>query len=347
MEKQSKKKKLTIWKKIVFSFIPLLVLILAVEIILRVWFVYQPIVKGKERSRFVIPDKDLTWILNPDVTGYRIPNKEGYRDLPYKADADIKILLLGDSISWGDCVPNTELIYPQLCETNLTKETGVSFEIINTGVPGYSTFQELKLLKLRGKKYKLDMIIQQFCLNDVVDRFRTLAEYGGDNIFLGIDTRAACDGFASLAQYSKIIETIVRYKQRQGRDYQEYQVKNLIETPLSEEIKGAWELVFQELKEMKEEADKLNAPLVILITPYKFQLSGEEEKLFPQKMLIEFAEKNNIQYIDLLPDFQKNQEKELFADANHFEIEGHEVTSAKLADFLKKHFEERIKNRAK
>ena len=337
------KNKLPIWKKILFSFIPLIVLILGVEIILRVWFVYKPIVTGNERSRFVIPDKDLTWILNPDVTGYRIPNKEGYRDLPYNADADIKILLLGDSISWGDCVPYTEVIYPQLCETNLTKETGITFEIINTGVPGYSTFQELKLLKLRGAKYQPDMIIQQFCLNDVVDRFRTLVEYGGDNIFLGIDTRAACDGFANLAQYSKIVETIVRYKQRQGRDYQEYQVKNLIKTPLSDEIKGAWELVFQELKEMKEVADKLNAPFVILIAPFKFQLSGEEEKLLPQKMLKEFAEANDIQYIDLLPDFQKNKDKELFADANHFEIEGHEVAAAKLADFLKKHFKERLK----
>lgn len=343
MEKENRKKKLALWKKIIFSFIPLILLILGAEIILRIWFEYKPIVKGHQRSRYVIPDKDLTWKLNPDVDGYRTPNKEGFRDLPYRADADIKILLLGDSISWGDCVPYTEKIYPQLCEKRLSEETGKTFEIINTGVPGYSTFQELKALKIYGPKYKPDIIIQQFCLNDVVDRFRTLAAYGGDNIFLGIDTRAACDGIANLAQYSKIIETIVRYKQRKGRDYQEYQVKSLVKTPLSKEIKEAWNLTFKELKEMKDIADKMNIPFVILIAPYKFQLEGDEAKLLPQKMLIDFAQKNNIEYIDLFQDFNKNREKELFADANHFEIAGHEVASARLADFLKKYFKEKIK----
>ena len=215
--------KLALWEKIAFSMIPLLVLLITAEIILRIYPVYKPMIR-RTRAGYVIPDKDLTWKLNPDLTGYRTPNKEGFRDHPYNPDADIKILLLGDSISWGDCVPHTEKIYPQVCEVMLTEETGVSFEIINTGVPGYTTLQELTFLKLYGKKYKPDLVVLQFCLNDVVDRFRTMAAYGGDNVFLGIDTRAACRGFANLSQYSKIIETIVRYKQRQGRNYQEYHV---------------------------------------------------------------------------------------------------------------------------
>jgi lysophospholipase L1-like esterase len=342
-ETTEKTAKLALWKKIVFSIIPLLFLLFSAEIFLRFFPVYKPIA-GATRSGYVIADKDLTWRLNPNVKGYRAPNREGFRDFPYKPDANIKVLLLGDSISWGDLVPHTEDIYPQVCEKLLTKETGATFEIINTGVPGYSTLQELKFLQLYGKKYKPDVVVLQFCLNDVVDRFRTMAAYGGDSNFLGVDTRAACRGFASLSQYSKIVETVVRYKQREGRNYQEYEVKNLVKTPLSEEIKYAWQLIFKELKEMKSVAKSLNAEFVILIAPYKFQLAGKKSDLLPQKMLIDFAEKNSIDYIDLFPDFAANKDKELYADANHFEIEGHKVAAAKLADFLKKKLNYKLKN---
>ena len=92
---------------------------------------------------------------------------------------------------------------------------------------------------------------------------------------------------------------------------------------------------------MKSAADSMNAPLVILIAPYQFQLDGDKTKALPQRMLIDFAEKNNIEYIDLLPVFAENSEKELFADGNHFEVEGHKVVAAKLADYLKNKFIEK------
>ena len=43
-------------------------------------------------------------------------------------------------------------------------------------------------------RFEKDAIVLQFCLNDVVERYSSLAEYGGENIFLGIDTRDAVSG---------------------------------------------------------------------------------------------------------------------------------------------------------
>ena len=140
-----------------------------------------------------------------------------------------------------------------------------------------------------------------------------------------------------------LYKPIVGNKQRQGRNWEEYQVKNLIKTPLSKEIKYAWELVFKELQEMNEISKNLNADFVILVTPFKFQLNADDSQLLPQKMLRDFAEKNNIDFIDLLPSFRKNKDKQLFADADHFSVEGHKVAAAVLEDFLEKKFTQEVK----
>ena len=81
-------------------------------------------------------------------------NQLGFRDTTYKANTDYKILLLGDSVSWGDGV-FMEQSYPFLLERRLNWDyPGKTFEVINTAVPGYSTFQQLIYLRKRGAQTK-------------------------------------------------------------------------------------------------------------------------------------------------------------------------------------------------
>jgi len=330
-----RRRKLPWWKVALFSLLPLFLLFAAAEIYLRVFPPYKNMVE-KTRGGYVVPDEDLIWKLAPLKTGYRAVNDAGFRDAPMNWDAERKVLLLGDSISWGDCVPHTEKIYPQVCERVLSKRLGESVEIVNTGTPGYSSLQELKLLKLRGAEFKPEIVVQQFCLNDVVDRYRTLASYGGDSEFLGVDTRAACRGFASLSRYSSVVEAITRYLQRRGRNFEEYQVKNLVKANPSPEIEEAWEATFAEIAEMKKVSEGLGAEFMILVSPFQFQLDDPKKTRIPQDRLMEFAKKNGIPTLDLLPVFTKHKDEGLFADADHFSERGHEIAAAALADALLK-----------
>jgi hypothetical protein len=168
----------------------------------------------------------------------------------------------------------------------------------------------------------------------VVDRYRTIAAYGGDSEFLGIDTRAACHGFAALSRYSSVIETITRYLQRKGRRYEEYQVKNLVKRDLSPEIKGAWETTFADIEKMRETAASLGAEFMIVITPFKFQLDDPKKQRIPQDTLMAFAKEHGIKVLDLLPVFAEHKDENLFADADHFSERGHEIAAAELADAL-------------
>ena len=63
-------------------------------------------------------------------------NELGIRDTSYNKDADIKILVLGNSGSWGDRV-YMERAYPYLLEWRLNKRVpDRTYEVINSGVPG-------------------------------------------------------------------------------------------------------------------------------------------------------------------------------------------------------------------
>jgi lysophospholipase L1-like esterase len=72
----------------------------------------------------------------------------------------VKILLLGDSVSWGDGVDDRDEIYPQRLERELqAKDTRRTVEIINSAVPGYSTFQQANLLERDAERLRPTAVV--------------------------------------------------------------------------------------------------------------------------------------------------------------------------------------------
>lgn len=115
------------------------------------------------------PD-ELIKIIDPD-TGekyFSYANSKGWRDIDHQydnRDGAYRILFLGDSITFGACVP-AEKIYTRILEKRLMRE-GYNSEVITMAYGGFSTDQELEVLKNEGLKYKPNLIIVQFCTNDI------------------------------------------------------------------------------------------------------------------------------------------------------------------------------------
>jgi len=88
--------------------------------------------------------------------------------------------MIGDSITMGHEVSLDET-FSNTLERMLQKHYGESREvqIINTGVQGYSTFQELEVLK-RSMKFEPDFIVVGFCMNDVTESYRGQIDEKGD-----------------------------------------------------------------------------------------------------------------------------------------------------------------------
>ena len=140
---------------------------------------FNPMYVSPERDRFWKYDSLLGWAHEPGQEGiFETPqfrtnvriNENGLRDREHSYDRqnDIeRILVLGDSFAWGYGVEESQR-FSQLLE----KALGV--EVINAGVSGYSTDQELLWYRNEGIKYETDLVILVVAGNDVGDNGRQL-----------------------------------------------------------------------------------------------------------------------------------------------------------------------------
>ena len=135
---------------------------------------------GFERSGHqYLYDKNLGWknIPNFSATTFGKPlniSRQGLRDRYYsveKPDRTKRVLVLGDSFTWGYGVADDE-IFTEVLETQLSNEQpgGYAWEVINTGVSGWGNDQQYLFLKSRGMRFEPDMVVMAFFLmNDPVE----------------------------------------------------------------------------------------------------------------------------------------------------------------------------------
>jgi len=134
------------------------------------------------RDLYATPERQIFWKYHPLLGWHHRPgqsgsiifgasrsyvsmNSRGLRDSEHsykRANGRGRILILGDSFAWGLGV-NQQDVFSKVLERHLSH-----VEVINAGVSGYSTDQELLWLEMEGKKYSPDLIILTFCENDLV-----------------------------------------------------------------------------------------------------------------------------------------------------------------------------------
>ena len=105
-------------------------------------------------------------------------NPKGLRDFEYKYEKDsdrFRIMILGDSFSEAFTIPLNDTFHKRL-EKKLNKSGLPKIEVINTGVSGFGTDNELLFFIHEGYKYEPDLVLLLFNLgNDVTDNFQGLA----------------------------------------------------------------------------------------------------------------------------------------------------------------------------
>ena len=101
--------------------------------------------------------------------GYKLRyNSLGFRDRDYlipKSVNKYRIVVLGDSFTWGLGVDENDTI-PKLLESDL-QEFSSNIEVINCGIEGTNTVQQLNIFKQRAIKYDPDLVLLIYYLNDI------------------------------------------------------------------------------------------------------------------------------------------------------------------------------------
>ena len=122
-------------------------------------------------------DATLGWALVPGArdTLFGAPVAIGPRglrapNLPYAKSPDaLRILYLGDSVTFGFLIADVETTFPYLTERLLEERTGQQVETINAGVCGYDLEQEYLYLSSEGVRYDPDLVVVSVTLNDITD----------------------------------------------------------------------------------------------------------------------------------------------------------------------------------
>ncbi|HUD70408.1 MAG TPA: SGNH/GDSL hydrolase family protein [Dongiaceae bacterium] len=95
-------------------------------------------------------------------------NSLGFRDREHpleKEPGTFRVLLLGDSVAQGLRVEDDRRIFPALLEERL-RERGIAAEVLNFAVNGYDTRQEVETLATKGLRFRPDLVLVAYCLND-------------------------------------------------------------------------------------------------------------------------------------------------------------------------------------
>jgi hypothetical protein len=123
----------------------------------------------KESPRRVIASENqmLVYEFNKN---YAEINSFGMRDEEFNIDSirDLyKIAVIGDSHAYATRVKNRAETFPSQLEKYLNQNIGQRIvKVLNFGVPGYNTAQELELLKTKVLMFEPRMVILQYCIND-------------------------------------------------------------------------------------------------------------------------------------------------------------------------------------
>lgn len=153
---------------VLVSLASILIVLCSAEMIMRIaWemggWVKRPIYRRSQNPY-------LRYELLPNAESGTIKiNSDGFRgpECPVlKPAGTFRIIMLGDSETLSVMLPQNNTLAQQLEDTLNRGCARLRYEVLNFGVEGYNTFQELEQLKTKGLKYEPDLVILNYVLND-------------------------------------------------------------------------------------------------------------------------------------------------------------------------------------
>lgn len=263
-------------------------------------------------------------------------NSDGLRDREYapeKAPDTFRILVLGDALTAGLQVPAEET-YPKRLESLLAAvHPEGRTEVVNAGIPGYGTADELRYLETFGARWKPDLVVLAFSdANDVGNNL----EEGGVR-YVGTEVRVERPPFSEW-----------RYRVKAARSWiaAHSHLYHFVHDPFGREAAAAsraftasrqpgdragWRLTLDLVKRIDAVSRGLGARLVLVTIP---------DAAIPHATrapLLDLASAAGITSVDLGPHLQAptaEEAPELWQGDRYFTTRGHERAARALALYL-------------
>jgi hypothetical protein len=303
----------------------------------------RPNTRG-EIHHHVLSGRDI--VIEVNSLGLRYP------ELPPKSPEEFRVLVLGDSITFGDFVLEDETWTRQM--EALTAGRKKKFRFINAGLPGAGTAEELALFREIGERVKPDLVLVGMYLNDaqsgslffskklpgpwtksrfltwLFDRFQLLDMRFFRNALPGeIDPN-----WREKFRAGRTLKSGDMFGTRDGFDFEIYNA--YMDFGLGWNPK-AWKIIETITAALRDAASAQDARLAVLLFPVHIQVMGTVQRFEPEESCRGMCARLHIPFDDPLPTlrrtWQSNHEK-LFYDHCHYTPKGYAVLAGETVAFL-------------
>ena len=229
-------------KQTLLGIIGLLIIFLIIEIIANVWWITQVNCEFQENEIFSDMNEEQKKQLCADLFDVKVSgmelipnqhsksitiNNQGFRGDDFnieKSDSVYRIFMLGGSTMFGHGATSDETTIPGFVQKFFNEEFGENeIQVINAGIQGADSSDELNLIKNKILNYSPDMIIiydgwndlrQQHTPEKVSNNWKTVCKLGKQNTFSTLISLQPISGFGKKPLTEQELENV-----RIGTDY--------------------------------------------------------------------------------------------------------------------------------
>jgi lysophospholipase L1-like esterase len=273
----------------------------------------------EEVTRYVIEleaDEELVYKQRADFDtvyqGVRFRTNElGLRDepVPLPVEDELRVLVLGDSVTVGWGV-SAEDRFSERLEKMLTDQLERPVHVINSGVSGYNTEQELIFLRRHIESMKPDLVIVAYVENDVEPKALDIVD-------MKQRWENPANANASLLRWSWFYRLIY------------YMTPDLLATSDAPPVDDGWRQSMESLAEMHRLISRDQGEFVT----YLYRMLADDLTNSLHAEISSVADSHKFRYVDTLPWFKRDQFRALtnsFVDT-HPNAEGNRVIAEGIA----------------
>ncbi len=261
-------------------------------------------------------------------------NKDGFRDKDYsskKPDNVFRILIIGDSQTFGHGIDRLEDTYPKKLETQLNTAAGSKkFEVLSFARPGWNSDSHLQYLYKKGLKYQPDLIMLSLYHNDILPP--AFFDCDSTDLDLVNDSHFLHPILNSSAVYSFLKFRINRGLEASGSKPDYMQCRKQIYNS------RGWDMQRLYLDTIIGTAKKYKIHFMMTVIPVLFKLNNDYPMQFAHDKLANFCEERGLQCIDF---FEKgirgsNAQDFIVSEGDrHLNVKGAELIANVLFDALR------------
>lgn len=298
-------------------------------------------------------------------------NSYGLRDMEYpeKTKKDYRVLVLGDSFTMGWGVEQVE-VFTEVLENDFMKNKpyDCNIEVLNGGVYGYGTVEELMFLEKKGLKLKPDLVFLSFFIgNDIfenLDAYKKFFDTNGERFPKRMSLTISMVRF--IRAHSMVYNFLMaRFRNMKFfRNFYNTQTIlfdageprdeiELYEKSRQDSINNYWNITKEIILKIKSICDDNHIKMVLLTIPSKAQVYKEQwadisGKLgitedsdieLPDKILENICKENGIYYcrlLDMLQEAGKKDKDLYFKLDRHWKAPCHEIVGNYLYGYFLK-----------